>query len=397
MPRTILAVAPRYRPASIEAVSGHWTVYQDDLRAAAQDLGIEYVILGPRDAPGSSGMRSCLSHESPRATISSVAEHLANEPVESGALVLLYEGSLELLELLISIARRFPAHTFVINLFHHDRFLDVPRTGREPLRKTSTFARYRAGEPRMLQQHWSAAQFPVNLVVMAETPRRAFLAQSLGIPVAGTWALHSQLWDVARSPQRVGENVPTDLAILIPISAWWLSDVVVDEVVRVVRMVRRWSNHATRWTVSGSLRPRPDAARRLRKLERAGIDIRSGELDQASYASIFVEHDACWFPVRGVYNTQSSGKALDALVLGIPAVGPFGSFAADEAARWIPGGLGYGTAREAAELFLHLPLVLDEVRASLGRNATQIRERYSPHASLAQVLDRVDRAGAATA
>ena len=40
----ILSVAPRYRPGTDGAAGGHYTIYQDDLRAAAQRLDIELVL-----------------------------------------------------------------------------------------------------------------------------------------------------------------------------------------------------------------------------------------------------------------------------------------------------------------------------------------------------------------
>lgn len=129
VPLRILSVAPRYRMAVDGAHGGHYTVYQDDLRAGAARLGLPLEVLADRRATVDEGASTVLDTTDERTIAASVAGVLRPDD-----LVMVYEGSLAMVEAFVPVAADRPDVRFVVNLFR-------PEPGLVPARRSRGRAR----------------------------------------------------------------------------------------------------------------------------------------------------------------------------------------------------------------------------------------------------------------
>lgn len=311
----ILSVAPRYLPGSDGAQGGHYTVYQDDLREAAARLGTTLVILAERSVPSTAGVMGALDVTTPDSIAASVAQ-----VAEPGDLVMVYEGSLALVAAFVPLAQQRPDLQAVVNLFR-------PEQGLVPER-----SRRRNVPARRSPAHRVPGDLPSNLVVSAETEARVDFARRIGVPCAGAWRLHSTLWDVTVARDRPtaeagGVVLPHDrLRVLVPLADRGYSKDVVRDLATVLQLLGgRRSNSGIRLTLTGAESEKFSAVIRGPRLERLGARRIVGPADREEYSELFASHDVIWIPDRTLYLSQSSGKALDALVMGRPVIGFDGS------------------------------------------------------------------------
>lgn len=164
----VVDVVPHYRTGVGPTVNGHYTLYHDDLRRAAERLGVDWITFADAGQGEAAGVLPCLETSNPGTLVRSLAREL-----RPSDLVVLYEGSLAILEAVSEVARSFPSCTFLVNLFEPEAGLDglrpAPRVHRSP---------------------------PENVIVTAETDERAALARQLGLPCTASWRLHSTVHDV---------------------------------------------------------------------------------------------------------------------------------------------------------------------------------------------------------
>lgn len=378
--RRILDVAARYRAGLTPLENGHYTVYHDDLRAAADRLGLELIVLADADSEGPSGVVPCLTGRDARAIADAVVTH-----ARAGDVVMVYEGWVDLLDALVPVARSAPETTFVVNLFRPEGFLD----GRV------------APNVAMLEAMRAlGGRLPSNLRITAETPERVELARAAGLPVRAAWSLHSIVTTVPAADAPVDDaSVDRPLRVLVPLRPKGFDPGPVSDIAYVAhRLDRILGKGRVLFAV-----PRPPVRRlaaqvRGDRLARRGVEIIEPSGRTAEYAAMIAAHDAVWIvgsftTSAAAYRTQSSGKALDALAVGRPVVSVAGSSPVRESQRWTGEALGHRDRDEAVEVFLDLVRRAPELRHRLAFRASEIRTNYSPELTLLRVLDVADQSG----
>jgi len=394
-PLRILSVAPRYRAGRTPLENGHFTIYQDDLRAAAGRMGLELVILGAADGPSAEGVLAAIPVGGPEAA-RAVAGAVAAQ-VRDGDLIMVYEGSSELLRALGPVAEARPDATFVLNLFGQEDVIDGPAVlERVDHRRPSSAARVETSEDvRELGR-----RLPPNLRVTAETPERVELARQAGLPVCAAWRLHSIVTTVDPVPRSRPDG---PLRVLVPLRQGGFDAEPVADIAYVAHRLDRIAGHGE-IVLSVTRLDTGRLASQVRGDRLARLGVRSVEPSpsRAGYAATFADHDAVWLtgaaaPSGFSYRTQSSGKTLDALAAGLPVVGVAGGYPAKEPLRWTGLPLGYRMREEAVAAFLTLRDRSAELAARLLDRRDAIRSTYSPEATLRRVIDvaGIDVAGTA--
>lgn len=383
--RRILDVALRYRAGATPLQNGHFTIYHDDLRHAALRLGHELVILAGVDSDVADGVVPCLTGDDPAVVARDVEAQVRPQDV-----VMVYEGSLPLVDAFVPLARRRPDVTFVVNLFRPEVGIDapadlpaqqrVPTPGHPP-----TSAAGRRAEDRR--------ELPDNLRVTGETPERVSLARAAGLPVRAAWALHST---VATIPPPV-EGRPAGLAdgtmrVLVPLRAGGFDPEPVADIAHVVRRLGRLAGPGrVRFSVTRQETGRLAARVRGDRLARLGVEMVEPGEDATAYAALIAAHDAVWLPgarspAGFSYRTQSSGKTLDALLAGVPVVGVAGTTPAREPLRWTQVPLGYRSREEAAAVLLGLLDQHQAIARRLEQHRDDLRSAHGPEATIRRVL-----------
>jgi hypothetical protein len=185
--------APRLRFLSVSdryvsgALDGHPWSYQEALAAAAGRAGHTFTMAAPaeRVAADDALVTLRLLRRDWPTIAREVAAHLRGAAPH---VVLVYEGSVEALAAFAEVAPTLDGHTVVLNLFGPGWPLDVPRDGERRGVDVRTDPARRAAALAAL-----AAPLPPNVVVLADTERRAFLARARGLDVAGVWPTYSIL------------------------------------------------------------------------------------------------------------------------------------------------------------------------------------------------------------
>jgi hypothetical protein len=385
------SLAPAYRPD--KRIRGHEVSFQTDLQTAARARGDEFVILVPEEL-GTARMTdvvACLpDRKDPARCLVGVRRWLEELRSADEVLVVLYEGSLSWLSEFDALAGDFPHVQFVVNLFFPEASLDVPSTSQDSLVQPVPVAVREAMNRTVSGTVWRPLPQP-NVTVLAETPERQFLAEALGVPIVRPWPLHSQLATV--DPPRRTVAPLGHFRVLIPLAPRQVGPRVMRDIDFVTRQVDRVASGTSfRFTIAGPLAKGSIAFRSVERAVRPGISMRAEELEPADYAALFAEHDAIWFPLRGHYTTQSSGKALDALVTATPIIAPSGSYAAKQQRRWLPGAPAYDGNREAIELLLRCPSLAPTWRRRLVDVNRDVRAAYSATTALTRLLDVVTSA-----
>ncbi len=386
------SIAPAYRPD--RRIRGHEVSFQTDLRSAALARGDEFHILVPTEvgadvaASGTDahdGIIACLpDRKDPVRCLAGVRRWLAQTGDASDITVLLYEGALAWLAAFDELAADHPDVHFIVNLFFPEAALNTPSTSVDAVVQPVPI-RVREHENRAAAVSASRPAPQDNVTVLAETEERRFLAEALGIRVDGVWHLHSQL-AAAAMPKR-SHDPAQPLRVIIPLAPRQVRPRVMRDIDFVTRQVNRaMQDRRIEWTIAGPLARDAAATSVIGRMLRPGLSLRPEELELEEYAALFVAHDAIWFPIRGHYTTQSSGKALDALVTGTPIVAPAGSYAAKQQQRWLPGAPAYDGNREAVELLLRMPVLVAPWQKALADRSAEIRTTYSAATALEQLL-----------
>ncbi|MEY3020167.1 MAG: hypothetical protein RLZZ272_1151 [Actinomycetota bacterium] len=368
----IVSHAPRYGVGGrAERLGMHFTGHQDGLAAAAAELGHRFEILGaPSEDTAASGD-----------PVAAVRRRLAEGGVD---LVVVYEGRLEQLAAFAELARDHPGTRVLLNLFKSERHLDTPRSRGSRRADLARLRRRRDDALTGPTGPFTALVPPDNLVLTAETERRALLARSLGLRVVGAWPLHSQLAVAPLPPPTERPDGPP--RVLIQLQAHKVEDATMRELARVIGTSGRLAPDRVRWVLAGRVGTERRLVRSVGRLERLGVEVVDGGLSDDAYRALHDASDVVWLPVRGAYNTQSSGKALDALARGLPVLAPAGSYGASEQSRWVPGAPSYGSTEEAIELVLRLPWLLATWRAALHERLPEVRTALHPRSSILGLL-----------
>jgi hypothetical protein len=381
----ILAIAPNY--SALRRNRGHDVTFFQSLRKAAEALGHELRILVREhielDPCLDFGAVPCLPRDKrPQAAALGLDVYLSLR-VRAPVLVVVYEGNLGWCSELSMLALKHPQHQFFVNLFDAEPLLDTPaRTGNWPLSglPTRLLARSRAQQLRSIP-----AGFPGNLKVTGDTDERTFLARAVGIPAVTSWPLHSQIaeLDINLRPWDGAEPI----RILIPLAGRQLSNGLLRTIATVVQQANRALGPGRlSWTIGGALGTGLASQSRIQRLTTYGIEIQDAELDSAEYAELFASVHVAWLPIEGYYATQSSGKALDAVVAGTPVIAPARSFGANLQRRWVAGAPTYVGARGAADLISALPTYLAHLQGALREQREQIRATHSAETTVQRLV-----------
>ena len=406
-PIEVLSVAPHFGTGSIP-FAGHEEAYQLGLASAAASIGVAWTILVPeRSSVETADTVRCLDPAGPDRIARSLEEFLAGREPSDGCTtcVVVYEGNVDLAAAVATLARAHPQTRFLVNLFRSEAGLEAPLVRR---RSDAVAVELAPFSPETLSVRLKAIgrlEWPKNLVVTAETEQKALMARSAGIPVDGVWQLHSQMAIDAAPPSTALTHAEDaserhrqrwQVRVLVGLRSSQLHLPIVRDVIDVIDGVCRHDRESLRWVMSGRFDTDRRTRTALRRLERAGVDLSAtahdGPLANDAYARQFLAVDALWMPTAWPYRVQSSGKALDALVLGCPVIAPAGTAGARAMGRWVPGAPSYGSTTEASQLFLRLPTLIGTLREGLAASSEAIRAAYSPQATVRWVLDRVSTA-----
>jgi hypothetical protein len=383
------SIAPAYRLD--KRIRGHEVSFQTDLRAAARARGDDLFILVPAEIDASAvdaqdGIVACLpDRKDPIRCLAGVRQWLAEVEGAGETTVLLYEGALAWLPAFDVLAADHPRVRFIVNLFFPEAALNTPSTSIDAIvQPVPVRVREQDNRAAMIGAHRPSPQS--NVTVLAETEERRFLAEALGVAVAGVWPLHSLL-SASPVPAR-SLDASRPIRVLIPLAPRQVKPRVMRDIDFITRQVDRATvDRRIDWTIAGPLARDARAMRVIGRALRSGLALQPEELELGDYAALFAAHDAVWFPIRGHYTTQSSGKALDALVTGTPIVAPAGSYAAKQQQRWLPGAPAYDGSREAVELLLRLPVLIAGWQRALSDCNGAIRTTYSAATALEVLLD----------
>jgi hypothetical protein len=400
-PRQFLSIAQHFGTGSV-LFGGHEEIYQLGMQRAAAAAGLEWRILVPRHAGFVPDVAvPCLESGTTERLVESLDAHLRTGP-PGGRVVVLYEGSIALAIALGDLARAHPHERFLVNLYRRERTLDAPSLPGSPVRLSVELDGLTGGEPERARAVMARTHLPDNLLLTAETPRRALLARSFGLPVRGVWHLQSELTDLDVSPSSSADSAGPRAdgeapRVLIALSRRQFDAGTLRQVREVVGAVRRLGDAARpiEWVLPVDTEVLQGQRRTVQSLARAGVRIEAteGPLPSAAYAGQFLAADAVWFPKVWPYRVTSSGKALDALVLGCPIVAPAGTAAADAMHRWVPGAPDYGTTEEAIAIFLRLPTLLPTLTLDLVARSDEIRVQYSAAATVSWLTALLSEAG----
>lgn len=392
----VLSVAPSFGIGPVP-FAGHEEPYQLGLGRAAATAGLPWTILAAETATFIDGpVVACLDRSSPESIATSLERYLRDRSpaIDRTTGVVVYEGSSALARTLAPVAARHPDVRFLINLFRAERGLDVPLVRRKRHATQRELLDY--GPDALIARLAPLGRivWPENLRITAETEAKALLARSVGIPVSDVWRLHSAMAERDGSGEhparerRPGEPV----RVLIAARSSQLHPPLVDDVIEVMgRVARVDGGRSIVWKMSGRFDDHSRVRGALQRLQRAGVRLDADDrpLDPDAYAGMFFDVDAVWMPTVWPYRVQSSGKALDAIVLGRPIVAPAGTAPADVMQRWVPGAPAYGSLPEAAQTFLRLPSLVGFLRSELDRQAAAIRAAHHPSVTVAWLCERL--------
>ncbi len=391
----VLSVAPHFGIGSMP-FAGHEETYQLGLSRAAEAAGIPWRILVPESSKVlESATIPCLDRTDAQRIAQSLDRHLrtrgTGQPFATGVVV--YEADVALAAEIARVAAAQSTVLFLVNLFRAETGLDVPLVRRKRFGAGPEAAMVAPRALAALLGASSRSTWSTNLLLTAESEAKALMANSAGLPVDGVWHLHSEMAAAGAPTPTAPPAAPGGpIRVLVALRSSQLHPPLVRDVLDVIEGVGRIDRaRSVTWVMSG----RFDADRRvmgaLRRLERAGVEVTRNErpLDPGAYAQTFLEVDAVWMPAIWPYRIQSSGKALDALVLGRPVIAPAGTAGADAMRRWVPGAPTYGTPSEAIQLFLRLPSLTPTLQRALHDANPLIRDDCSPTATVAWIVERL--------
>jgi hypothetical protein len=398
-PLRILNVSPQFGTGKVP-FGGHEETYPLGLARAATAVGVPWTILAPVSSKVvKPGVLPCLDPGDAATLVASLDRHLrgltAEERITTGVVV--YEAETTLAVAFARLAVEHPDVRFLVNLFLSETGVDVPVLRRKKYATQPEVEHYGPVALAERLTHLAGAVWPANLRLTAETDAKALLARSLGLPVTGVWRLHSAMAEREAAVRPVPADGPgvrdgDPMRVLIALRSSHIHPPLIRDVVDVIeRVARAGGGDAITWRTTGRFYDHPRVTAALRHLRRVGVRVDGDErpLDPDAYAQSFLDTDVVWMPAVWPYRVQSSGKALDAIVLGRPVVAPAGTAAAEEMRRWVPGVPTYGSPSEAAQLFLRLPSLHGLLRAELARQATTIRETHHPRTTVAWVRDQL--------
>lgn len=389
----VLSVATNFGTGSMP-FSGHTEGYQLGLARAAAEAGIPWTILAADPtAVEDASVLPLFDRPSRPAVAERLDEYLGRRDAPPTECVVVYEGDTELLEAFAPVAAAHPSVRFLINLFRAEPGLDMPlvRHRRAPRRRELVAFAPSGTSVRLAAL--ASLDVPGNVTLTAETPAKSLLARSAGLPVRDVWELHSELAGAAGGPS--GERARGEAAglrVLVALRSSQLHPPVVEETIDVIESVRRAAGPGhLQWVMDGRFDDDPRVERALSRLRHAGVEVAAHQrpLSPDRYADMFRAVDVVWMPAVWPYRVQSSGKALDALVMGRPLVAPAGTSGSLAMQRWVPGMTGYGSTAEAAQLFLRLPAILPTLRATLEAQQDSITHAYSAGRTVEWLLHRL--------
>jgi hypothetical protein len=350
----------------------HYTNYQLRLQAAAMELGHDFTIVAPTNCSiVTAGVVKVLPTEPDEdyvASITPLIESLAYGNSDSPPVILVYEGSLSIVEAFLPLARRFEDISFFINLFLYEPVFKLSSTD-----VTS----------RKISQPYEQFKEAGNLHVFAETDSKRLAARQLGMPSVNKWNPFSAICDVHSNEPKPGPS-NHGYRILIPLSSWQLSEGLVREMMSIKEKTESDCSQRLEFHLTGHLAD-PEIEPILSLMSDDGFVITPASREEQEYANLFASHDVVWLP-NPYYTLQSSGKALDALVQATPIIAPAGTFGWVEQNRWVSGATGYSSAGEASCLFSNLQCVLPAIQADLEEQNERIRECYSPSNTISSLL-----------
>lgn len=392
----VLSVAPSFGIGSVP-FAGHEETYTLGLSRAAAAAGLPWTILAAETAAFTDGpVVPCLDRSSPATIAASLERHLRGRPSAADRLtcIVVYEGSSALAVALAPVAAEHPSVRFLVNLFHAERGLDVPLVRRKRHGTQRELLDYAPEALVARLAPLAEVTWPENLRITAETDAKALLARSVGIPVMDVWRLHSALAERGASADRPARRrrPGAPVRVLIAARSSQLHPPLVGDVIEVMeRVARVGGGSSTEWVMAGRFDDHPRVRDALRRLERAGVRLDRADrpLEPDAYAGMFLDVDAVWMPTVWPYRAQSSGKALDALVLGRPILAPAGTAPALAMQRWVPGAPAYGSLAEAAQTFLRLPSLIGLLQAELDHAAAAIRVAHHPSVTVAWLCERL--------
>jgi len=214
-------------------------------------------------------------------------------------------------------------------------------------------------------------QLPRNLILTAETLSRTLLAKSLGLKIQSPIEIYSSL-----SGQSFPENKSTyGHHILVP---YFIEDVDKARLATLLFSLRKLNLHNYTFTLLARTSKLNWYKIFLAKISRIETNLVIGNLSFDNYSKLFTSVDSVLFLETKLYNTHSSGKALDAICLRIPALTASGTYHHKIYEKWVPGIPSYRDKSDFLQCFAMWKQIHESIKIELVKNNDLIQNSYSP-------------------
>jgi hypothetical protein len=371
----IVAYAPRYMGEGVP--NGHYSVFQDALFEESIKMGLRFQILSRSDVSGDGAIPLLRStHFEENVTI---IENFLDDRTEVSHFFV-YEGELELIGPISRLASRFPKVKFVLNMMRADVPIATPAS-----------KKYRIELKKFLKseikQNFCSLTIPNNVKILCETDSRSFLLETLGIHPTGNFPTFSQ-FTRGRTIYEIDNN--KSLERTNPLQVFFPRAISVKDkkyfskfLVLIFLLRKELQKKDLEFNIlSHNLLTQILIKAVTLLLGNRQVHSELLPLSEEDYWLNFSHADLIVLIETPLYMTQSSGKAIDALVAGTPVLATSGTYGAKECDRWIEGFPSFTSMNQLAQVLCMGKDLAAIAHSTLREKKIQIRNYYSVNRAL---------------
>jgi hypothetical protein len=356
--------------------NGHYSVFQDALFEESIKMGLRFQILCRSDVSGDGAiplLRSTQFEEN----VTIIENFLDGRTEVSHFFV--YEGELELIGPISRLASRFPKVKFVLNMMRADVPIATPASKNYRI-KLKKFVKSE------IKQNFRSMTIPDNVKILCETDSRSFLLETLGIHSTGSFPTFSQ-FTRGRTIYEIDNKFlertnPLQVffprAISVKDKKYFSKFLVLIFLLRKELQKKELEFHILYHNLLSQI-----------LIQAVTLLIGSRQvhserlpLSEEGYWWNFSSPDLIVLIETPLYMTQSSGKAIDALVAGTPVLATSGTYGAKECNRWIEGFPSFTSMNQLAQVLCLGKDLAAIAQTTLREKKIQIRTHYSVNRAL---------------